>query len=170
MKKLFLLAALMFVSFAFAEAKPVNYAGTWTLDKTKSKDLPSFYENIKSQQLVVTQDEKQLKIAVTVDLGQNSPDKMNFAYNLDGTETKTETMIRTPNGPRAVPSTLKASVGKDGKVQIIIARELQTPNGVLKGTTTEDWELSSDGKTLTIHRIDDTPRGKMQFDMVFVKS
>jgi uncharacterized protein YpmS len=170
MKKLFLIAALMFISFTFAQAKAVNYAGSWRLDKTKSKNLPTFYENIKSQQLVVTQDEKQLKIAVTVDLGQSSPDKMNFAYNFDGNETKTETTIRTPGGPRQVPSTLKAVVGQDGKVQLTIARELQTPNGVLKGTTIEDWELSADGKTLTIHRVDDTPRGKMEMDMVFVKN
>jgi hypothetical protein len=30
----------------------------------------------------------------------------------------------------------------------------------------EDWNLSADGKILTIHRADDTPRGKMEADMV----
>jgi hypothetical protein len=170
MKKLFLVIALIFACFTFAQAKPANYAGNWTLDTAKSKNLPKYYERIKSHKLSITQDEKQLKVAVTVDLGGSEPDKLSFVYNLDGSETKTQTQIRTQDGPMQVPTTLSAKVGADGKIHIIIAREIQLPDGPFKGTTIEDWELSADGKTLTIHRADDTPRGKTESDMIFVKN
>lgn len=170
MKNLFIVLVLMFVSVTFAQAKTVNYAGNWTLDLAKSKNLPNFYERIKSHKLSITQDEKQLKVAIAVELGQGEPDKLSFVYNLDGSETKTETIIRTPDGPTPVPAILKASVKADGNIHIVITRELQMPNGAFKGITNEDWELSADGKTLTVHRSDDTPRGKMDMDMIFVKS
>ena len=48
--------------------------------------------------------------------------------------------------------------------------EITMPDKTFKEITVEDWELSNDGKTLIIHRTDDTSRGKMQFDMVFVKN
>lgn len=171
MKTLFLAAALAAVSLAFGGgAKPAaNYAGAWTLDKQQSKGLPPYYDRVKSHRLVVTQDEQHLNVAVEVDTGQPEPDRLNFVYNLDGTETKTETMIRTPEGRVNVPTTLKATVGEAGKIQITITRDLQMPGKVFKGVTVEDWELSADGKTLTIHRADDTPRGKMQADMVFLR-
>ena len=39
----------------------------------------------------------------------------------------------------------------------------------INAVTTEDWHLSSDGKKIAIHRNDDTPRGKVDAEMVFVK-
>ena len=171
MKTLFLAAALAITSLAFGGwTKTANYAGTWTLDMKQSKDLPRYYDRVKSHKLIVTQDEKHLNVAVEVDIGQPEPDKFNFLYNLDGDESKTETMIRTPDGPKAVPTTLQAAVAEDGKLRITIRREIQMPDRTLKGVTTEDWELSADAKTLTIHRTDDTPRGKMQSEMIFVKN
>lgn len=169
MKKLILAIILMAASFAFAANKPANYAGNWTLDFKQSKNLPKFYENVKSHKLFITQDEKLLNVAVEVNLGQETADKLGFVYNLDGTESKTEVKIRTQNGPLNVPATLKALVRDDGKLQITISREIPMGDMPFKGITVEDWQLSADGKTLTIHREDETPRGKMQADMVFVK-
>lgn len=170
MKIIVLALVLLPTSFAYGPVKPANYVGAWTLDMQQSKNLPKFYENVKSHKLFITQDEKHLIVVVEVSLGQGEPDKLNFNYNLDGSESKTETMIRTPNGMVSVPTTLKAVVAGDGKMQITIVREITMPDKTFKGVTVEDWSLSADGKTLTIHRADDTPRGKMQADMVFVKS
>lgn len=169
MKKLLLAIVLLATSFVFAATNPANYGGAWSLDLKQSKNLPKFYENVKSHKIVITQDEKLLNVAVEIQLGQNEPDKLNFAYQLDGTETKTEAKIRTQNGPMTVPATLKAVVKDDGKLQITISREIPLGDTTFKGITVEDWQLSPDGKTLNIHREDDTPRGKMQADLVFVK-
>lgn len=170
MKNLSLAIVLLITSFAFGAAKPADYAGNWSLDMKQSKNLPPYYSNVKSHKLFIEQDEKRLKIAVEVDAERGEPDRINLTYNLDGSEVKTETGIRTQNGLIQVPTTLKAAAGEDGKLQITITREIPLPDKIFKGVTVEDWELSSDGKTLTIPRTDDTPRGKMQADMVFVKT
>ncbi|HEY0427436.1 MAG TPA: hypothetical protein VGC76_06485 [Pyrinomonadaceae bacterium] len=169
MKSLIFIAGLILMSFTFAFAKPANYSGTWTLDFKQSKNLPPFYANVKSHKLSITQNEKTLNVAVEVDAGQGAPDNLSFVYNLDGSETKTETGIRTPGGMKSVPTTLKAETAGNGNLKITITREITMPDGAFKGVTIENWELSADGKTLTIHRTDEMPRGKMEADMVFVK-
>ncbi len=172
LKNLLLCAALLAAANLLgAAAKPADYTGAWTLDMKQSKNLPPFYQNVQSHKLNVTQDEKHLRVAVEIGDGGAEPFKANFDYNLDGTETKTETPMRTPNGTRAVPTTLKAEAVEGGGLHITITRERPTRDGgTVKLATTEDWKLSSDGKTLNIHRADETPRGeKMESDLVFVK-
>lgn len=170
MKLLLIAVILSITALASGVTKPANYSGTWTLDKSQSKNLPRYYERIQSHKLFITQDEQHLKVAVEISLGQNEPDKMNFNYNLDGTETKTETSIRGPGGLMSVPTLLKAVVKDEGRLSITITRDISMPDRTFKAVTTEDWQLSADGKSLTIHKVDDTPRGKMESDMVFVKS
>jgi hypothetical protein len=170
MRRLLFAAALIAAIFANALAKPANYAGNWTLDIKQSKNLPPYYSHIESHKLAITQDDKQLRVAVEISDTENGPFKTGFLYSLDGTETKTETQIRTPAGTRSVPTTLKAAAAEDGKLHITITREITTPDGrALKLISTEDWQLSPDAKTLTIHRNDDTPRGKTESDMIFIK-
>lgn len=170
-KRLLFAAALFVAASVPALAKPASYAGNWTLDVKQSKDLPPFYARVQSHKLSIKQDDKQLHVAVEIADSEAPPFRMNFDYNLDGTETRTETQIRTPGGMRAVPTTLKAVAAEDGTLRITITREINTPDGrALKGTTTEDWRLSPDAKTLTIHRADDSPRGKFESDMIFTKN
>lgn len=171
MKTLFLTIALSIAALASAGPRPANYAGTWMLDMKQSRNLPGFYQRVQSHKLIITQDEQHLQVDVELDLGQKEPDRLNFVYNLDGSETRTETMMRGPNGRMNLPTTLKATVGEGGRVRIIIAREINMGEKKLKGITTEDWQLSPDGKTLIIHRADEGgPMGKTEMDMVFVKS
>lgn len=169
MKTLCLIAALLLASSVFAATKTENYTGNWTLDAKQSKNLPPYYAHVRSHKLSIAQDDKRLRVAVQIIREEGAPDQINLAYNLDGTETTTEMLVRTPDGPQSVPATLKATVDAQGRVHITITRQLQMQGQEFKGITTEDWELSSDGKTLTIHRTDEMPRGKMQADMVFVK-
>ncbi|MBX7174029.1 MAG: hypothetical protein K1X72_23865, partial [Pyrinomonadaceae bacterium] len=90
MKKLILIAVVIFSALTFTFAKPTDFSGNWTLDKAKSKDLPFFYDNVQSHKLAITQSEKTLQVAVEIKDGQPELVKMEFAYNLDGTESKTE--------------------------------------------------------------------------------
>jgi hypothetical protein len=168
-KRLLTLATLFFALTAAAAAppQPASYAGKWTLDAAQSKNLPKFYERITKHALKIKQSPATLNVAVTISLGDQD-DHFDFAYKLDGTETKTETSIHTPDGPLAVPTTLSAKVKDDGGLTITISRDV--PN-LGKGVTVEDWQLSQDGNMLTIHRVDDRgPGGKIEADMVFVRS
>lgn len=170
MKKFIFAIILLAASVAFAaRVKPANYAGNWTLDKSQSKNLPRYYENIKSHKLAITQNEKLLNVDVEIKMGESDPGDFHLAYNLDGAESKTETPIRTPDGLINVPTTLKAVEIGDGKLRITISREINMNGSSFKGVTTEDWQLSADGKTLTIHKVDEMPRGKVESDMIFVK-
>jgi hypothetical protein len=170
MKNLALAATLLASTalFAAAAAKPANYAGKWTLDQTRSHNLPRYYTRIKSQTLNVAQDASTLDVAVELAMGDPAPDKLDFHYKLDGTETKGESMIRTPSGPVKTPVTLKASVAASGALAITIDRDLPNQGGHV--TTNEAWELSADGKTLTVTRNDVTPMGAHESELVFVKS
>jgi hypothetical protein len=169
MKNVLLGVALLAASLAHGAAKPADYSGAWALDMKQSRNLPPFYANVKSHKLVVRQDAGHLLVAVKVEDGGAEPFKINFDYNLDGTETKAETQMRTPSGMRAVPTALKAEAAADGGLHITITREMRTGESAFKAVTAEDWRLSADGKTLNIHRADDTPRGKYESEMVFVK-
>src|SRR5919205_905387 len=109
MKRIIFAAALAAVLSVTAFAKPANYAGVWMLDLKQSKDLPPFYANVQSHKLSIKQDEKTLDVGVDIsEAGREQPLHFDFAYSLDGTETKTETQVRTPGGLRSVPTTLKA--------------------------------------------------------------
>jgi hypothetical protein len=153
-----------------AAVAPANYAGSWTLDLAASKGLPPYYANVKSHKLAIAQDAAKLDVFVTIDAGRPAPDTVRLVYPLDGSESKTTTAVRTPAGLTKVPTTLKAAAAEDGGVHITIAREITMPDRTIKAITTEDWHLSADGRTLTVHRVDDSPRGRMEADMVFLKS
>jgi hypothetical protein len=56
-----------------------------------------------------------------------------------------------------------------GGMHIAVSRTVTMGGQQTVSDGTEDWRLSPDGKTLTIHRIDNTPRGRMEFDMVFLR-
>jgi hypothetical protein len=168
MKKLALTTALLAATALYAATPTAaNYAGKWTLDQTKSQNLPHFYARVKSQTLNVTQDANALDVAVEVAVGEQSPDKLDFHYTLDGKEAKAETSIRTVSGPVKTPVWLKAVVQDAGALAITIDRQL--PGDGAHAKTNELWSLSADGKTLTVHRKDDGPLGARESDMVFVK-
>lgn len=167
MKRIALAALLLSAaSLSAATTAPANFAGKWTLDQSKSQNLPHFYARVKNHTLNVTQDASSLDVGVEVAVGEQAPEKLDFHYTLDGKESKTETSIRTVSGPVKTPAYLKATVADAGGLAITIDRVL--PDGAhIK--TNELWTLSADGKTLTVHRKDDGPMGSRDSDMVFVK-
>ncbi|MDQ6717330.1 MAG: hypothetical protein M3Z17_03155 [Gemmatimonadota bacterium] len=84
-------------------------------------------------------------------------------------ESATETAIRMQNGPVNVPTKLKAEVTAGGGLHITITRTIPMGGQPFEAVTAEDWSLSPDGKTLTVHRLDDTPRGKVDAMMIFAR-
>lgn len=170
-----LLLAVLITAAPVAQAPapiiaPPDYSGAWTLDKARSPNLPPMYANVRSQRLSVAQDDARLVVDVEIDGAGPAPERFSFTYSLDGMETSTTTPIRTQDGPVQVPTRLQARHGDDGRLHITITRELNMRGETVRATGTEEWELSPDGRTLTVHRVEQMPRGgEMRFDMVFAR-
>ena len=85
-------------------------------------------------------------------------------YTLDGKESK----ITQESPMGAIPVSLKAKIDA-GKLKLSQTRTINTQMGEISVTTKETWTLSEDGKTLTVKRDMETPRGTNSSEMVFVK-
>ena len=171
MKKIAAVVATMLISATlFAAPKAATYTGTWSLDKTKSEGLPKYYDNVAKHELAITQSDAVLQVNVAVTRSGGEVDRFEFPYKLDGTDATIETSIRTPNGLMPVPATLHAVTLDSGELDITIVREFPMNGQNIKARTTEHWKLAADGKTLTIDKVDETPRGTMKSSLVFTKA
>ncbi len=159
-----------------ASAQTADFSGTWTLDVSKSK--LGDRNMIAEQTLTVVQTAKD--ITVTPATKRNPlPDGMGgggrpggmgggdvrSTYTLDGKEVASE--VDGPMGKMPVKMMAKL---EGGKLMLSNARTFNTPNGEMTMTTKETWELSGDGKTLTIVTERNTPRGTDTTTRVFAKS
>jgi len=177
-----LMSALVF-ALAVHAAAPANFAGTWTLDKSKSQGLSNRMQNAESVSWVITQTAKDITIEEKV-TGGNPP--MNGGgtgtppagggpgrgmgggfggprtFNLDGSETSGEMgrgkFVR------------KATVSGDGKtIELTSKTTFQGQEGEVTSTSTDKLQLSADGKTLTVNRHSEGPRGNQDSTLVFNK-
>ena len=183
-----LTSALVFALAAHAAAP--NFAGTWTLDKSKSQGLNQRLQNAESVTWTVTQTDKQITIDEKVTGGGPGGTPAGGApaggppggghgsgggrgmgggmmgprtFNLDGSET-TGDMGR---GKFA----RKATLSSDGKTLELVSKvTFQTQDGNEVTTTSNDkLTLSADGKTLTVVRHSESPRGPQDSTLVFNK-
>src|SRR5205085_394009 len=166
---------------AVSAAAPANFAGTWALDKSKSEGLSPQAAAIESLTLTVAQDAQQFTADSKTTMG-SQPDAaaggggqgrgrgmglfpQNASYKLDGTETTAD----NPGG-RGGTTTFKAT-WKDGGKTLELKRvsKFNIQGNDVTATTTEDWTLSADGKTLTVKRTSESPRGTQNSTLVFNK-
>src|SRR5712692_1531018 len=123
MRKVFLIAGLMtaFVLATLASSAAANFAGTWTLDKTKSQGLSQGMMNAESVVWTITQDDKTISIDSKVTGGQPPAGGGGGGgrgggmggprtYNLDGKEVTTE-----GGGQMGGTNTSKSTWSSDGK-------------------------------------------------------
>ena len=164
MNKLFFATAFvcLFALAAFAQ-KPADFSGKWNLDLTKS-ELGQAASMIKSQTLTITQSGTSFKVSTETERnappadaagggGGGRPGGMGGgggeqSYTLDGKEVSTERQGQ--NGT----VTTKTTASQTGN-KIVISSIFPGPSGDIKSTTT--YELSGDGKSLTVTR--ESPRG-----------
>lgn len=193
-----LTSALVFALAAHAAAP--NFAGTWTLDKSKSQGLNPRMQNAESVTWNITQDEKQITIEEKMTggggpgagpggppaggapagsapaaggpppgggqgggpgrgMGMGGP----RTFNLDGSETTGEMgrgkFVR------------KATLSSDGKtLELVSKMTFQNQDGNEITTTSSDkLTLSADGKSLTVVRHAESPRGAQDSTLVFNK-
>lgn len=185
-----LTSALVFALAAHAAAP--NFAGTWTLDKSKSQGLNPRLQNAESVSWVVTQTEKEITLdeKITGGGGPGGPGGPPPAgapgaggpgggqgggrggmmgpqgprtFNLDGSETTADT------GRGKVAR--KATLSSDGKtLELVTKATFQNMEGNEVTTTSSDkLTLSADGKVLTVVRHSESPRGAQDSTLVFNK-
>ena len=181
-----LTSALVFAMAAHAAAPPPNFAGTWTLDKSKSQGLSQRLQNAESASLVITQTDKEITLEdkITGGAPQGSGAGPGTAapqgagpgqgggpgrgmggprsFSLDGTETTGEMgrgkFVR------------KATLSADGKtLELVSKMTFQGQDGEIVTTSSDKLSLSADGKVLTIVRHSESPRGAQDSTLVFNK-
>ena len=197
-----LTSALVFALAAHAAAP--NFAGTWTLDKSKSQGLSQRWQNAESVTLNITQSDKEITLDEKVTggggpgggMGPGGPPPGGApaggapaggapaggapqgggpgggrpggmmggprTYNLDGSETSGEM------GPAKFVR--KATLSSDSKTLELTSKTTFTRDGNETTLNSSDkLSLSADGKTLTIVRHAETPRGVQDSTPVFTK-
>lgn len=149
-------AILSAVGAAFAADRP-NFNGTWVLQKDKSANLPGLFQAVDEYLLIVTQpDEKSITVAKKfTGRGQTISDEAQ-SFPIDGS-----TIEKKDN--RGV--TLKRSFRYDAEnprllvdTERIFTGQVQLPNT----SEGEVWELSDEGKTLTITITPKTGNGQKE--------
>lgn len=184
MKRLLFLSVVL-MAFAIAaagQAKAPDFTGTWKLDAAQSK----LDERARIESITMTVEQSETELTVKTETkraaapagggggfggggggrggGFGGGGDGTSKYSLDGKETTVEQP--GPNG--SIPVKFKAQFD-GGKLKLSQTRTLNTPGGEFTLTTKDEWSLSEDGKTLTVKRSSDTPRGTNSSTMVFVK-
>lgn len=187
MKKVLFLTAFVCMTaicvFAQDGKKAADFSGTWTLDVSKSK--LDERARIESMTMTVAQTDKEIKIETATKrlpppdglsqgggqgggmgrgMGRGFGGDGANTYTLDGKETSVE--AEGPTGKNLVK--LKAEID-GGKLKLSNVRTFNTQMGEMTMTTKETWTLSDDGKTLTVKREMESPRGTNSSEMVFTK-
>jgi hypothetical protein len=170
--------ALLFGIYAVSAAqKGANFAGTWELDKSKSKLPEQMASRLTSLTWTVTQTDAELKVEPKAEMAQaggggggrgggmgmggNQP----RSFKLDGSETSTD----LPGGATG-KVTRKAKWMGEGKVLELNSVTTGDFNGnAFTLTSTEHWELADGGKTLNVHQKTESPRGTNESTLVFTK-
>jgi hypothetical protein len=157
MRKVFLIAGLMtaFAVAVVASSAAANFAGTWTLDKTKSQGLSPRMAGADKVTWTITQDAQTISIDQKVEGGQppagggggggmgggRPPAGPPPAYKLDGSETSMDM------GP--AKATLKATWSGDA-LELSRKSTFTGQDGTERTSSdTRKLSLSGDGKVLT---------------------
>lgn len=179
-------------------AAPVNFAGTWNLDKAKSQGLSQRMQGADSVSWVITQTDKEITIEEKVTGGQQMGGP-------GGPPPAGAAPAGTPpagdrpaggggggqgggrggfGGPRTFSldggeitvetgrgkSVRKATWSADNKTLDLTSKStFQGPNGEVTFTSTDKLTLSDDGKTLTVASHRESQRGPQDSTLVFTK-
>ena len=184
-----LISALVF-ALAVQAAAPTSFAGTWSLDKSKSQGLSPRAQNAESVAWTITQTDKEITIEEKYTGGQppgggpggtaggpppgggqgGGPGRgMGGAmggprtFTLDGSETTGEM------GPAKFVR--KASWSGEGKtLELATKATFQRQDGEVTTNNSDKLSLSADGKTLTVSRHMEGRGGAQDSTWVFTKN
>ena len=165
MKRLALFAGVMAVVFAAvvaasAQTKP-NFAGAWALDKSKSQGLDQRMANV-DVTWTIAQDDAKISIESKVTGGQPPAGGGGGGgrgmggprtYTLDGKEVSADA-----GGQMGGTNTTKAT-WSGGTLELSSVRAGNFNGNDVKFASLDKLSLSGDGKTLTVVRHSESPRG-----------
>lgn len=158
------LFAVLMVGFWSVGAAATDFSGTWALDKAKSEGLQGRMADL-DQTWVVTQDAKTFTVETTITGGDQQRPPQKRTYNLDGSETTMDVTGRMPG-----KATMKAKWQGDGKIlELSQVTKANFQGNDVTITSTEHWELADGGKTLKVHRTQESPRGTQESKLTFTK-
>ena len=191
-----LISALVF-SLAVQAAAPTSFAGTWTLDKSKSQGLSPRFQNVESVTWTVAQTDKTISIEEKIAGGQGGPGGAGGAApsgappaggppagasggqggpgrgmggGMGGPRTFNLDGTETSGETGRGKFVRKATLSSDGKtLELSQKTTFQGPEGEVTVTSTDKLELSADGKVLTVARHSESPRGPQDSTWVFNK-
>lgn len=191
-----LISALVF-SLAVHAAAPANFAGTWTLDKSKSQGLSPRFQNVESVTWTITQTDKTITLDEKV-VGGGPPSggaapagapPAGGAPGAGGGQGGGQGGGRGMGGGMGGPRIFnldgtetsgetgrgkfvrKAAWANDGKtLELSTKTTFQGPEGEVTVTSTDKLELSADGKMLTVARHSESPRGPQDSTWVLNKN
>jgi hypothetical protein len=179
MKKNFVATAIA-IMFALtitasAQKAPADFSGKWTLDMSKSKVSDNEKAAIESQTLTVTQSAADFKVETTTKriapagapadgAGRMGPGSMTNTFPFGK-----EATVEQQRGQMTIPVTY-GSKWDGSKVVTWNSFTMNGPNGEMKNSTKETWELGADGKTLTVTRESNGRGGPMTTTRVYTKS
>lgn len=166
MKRIFLIAGLataFLLVVVAASAQKASFAGTWSLDKTKSQGLSTRMQGADKVTLTITQDDKTISLDQKVEGGQppagggggngggggggrgggaGGPQ----SYNLDGKEVTSDVTFGQNTGKRTTKATMSG-----GNLELMNKTSFTGQDGTERvNSTTQKLSLSGDGKTLTV--------------------
>ena len=190
------LAGALMLTMVAQSAAPISYAGTWTLDKSKSQGLSQRMQGADSVTWVITQTDKDITIDEKVAGGQPSGAGAPAAsaaptgaapagapsggggggqggrggMGMGGPRTfnldGSETKVETGRGT----AVRKATWADGGKTLELTSKStFQGPNGEITATSSDKLTLSGDGKMLTVVSHRESPRGPQDATLVFNK-
>src|SRR5215213_2485524 len=188
-----LTSALVFALAAQAAAP--NFAGTWTLDKSKSQGLSNRIQNAERVSWIITQTEKDITIEEKGTGGGGGGQggvggppagapPAGGAPQGDRPGGGRGGMMGGGGGPRTYnldgtettgeagrgKFARKATMSSDGKTLELVSKlTFQGPEGEVTTTSTDKLTLSTDGKMLTVVRHSEGPRGAQDSTFVFNK-
>jgi hypothetical protein len=150
-------AILLLAMTAAAQSGVPNFSGTWNLDAAKS----DFGMMPAPESIVMVIDHKEPTVKVTTTQKSQMGDSANDStYTTDGKDNVNK--LRSPAGDQDVKSTTKWN----GKA-LTTSRTIEA-QGMSVGID-DAWELSADGKVLTINRQLKTPQGDLSMRLVLNK-
>ncbi len=150
-------AALLALTISTAAQGLPNFTGTWTLDAAKS----DFGPMPPPESVVMVIDHKEPTVKVTTTQKNQMGDSSNDStYTTDGKENVNK--MRGPAGDQDVKSTTKWN----GKT-LATSRTIEAQG--MSISIDDSWELSPDGKALTVSRQLKTPQGDFSTKLVLNK-
>lgn len=156
--------ALSLLGFSLAGAQEVNYSGSWALDKAKSTLQGRMNESLVSITLTITQ--KATDLTEEFQYKYQERDRADkIVLTIGGAEVERE-------GAMGRGKTKSQAKWSEDKKNLILTSEssFTTQSGnSMTIKSTDKYSLSADGKTLTISRESETPRGTQSSTMVFNK-